>query len=506
MGQSSPVTPEPIPEGPDPVPTAPGPGPADGPGKDPGRNPNRRHVLRAAGALPVVLAARRSAAAGARGAPPNLLVLVADDTSRLCIGAHGNPDATTPATDALARQGCRFDRAYTTVGLCVPSRASMYTGLWPAAHGADGFDPVRADVDTCPALLNPAGVATGLIGKVHVEPEQRFPFEYLATGPAYKKQRDPTAYAGAFGEFLARAGERPFACFVNFMDPHRPFGHGKDESEGGAPRLHDPERVGLFPFLWDTPETRADLARYYDALARMDATLARLLDLLEASGRAQDTLVVFTADNGMPFPFAKATLYEAGINLPFVVRWPGVVAPGTSSDAVVGLVDLLPTALDSFGLEGPELQGHSLLPLLRGEVDSVREDWFAMHTSQIVGEDYPSRALRRGKWKYVRNLEPEARFRMSGFNRSRTWRSWRALAEGEAPPAGLEEHMRRLLERPAEELYDLDADPFEQRELLGDPEWSRGPERARVLEALRAYLRERMEAVGDRDGLSALER
>jgi N-sulfoglucosamine sulfohydrolase len=378
----------------------------------------------------------------------------------------------------------------------------MYTGLYPSAHGATGFDPVRPGVATCPALLAPAEVATALIGKVHVAPESQFPFDELVTGDAFLEERSARAFEQAFSGFLRRTGTRPFTCFVNFKDPHRPFGFDRDEAHGGSPQLHDPADVRPFPFLWDTRGTREDLARYYDALARMDATLQRVLDALDASGRADDTLVVFTSDNGMPFPYAKATLYEAGINLPFVVRWPGVVAPGGRSQALVSLLDLLPTALELFGLPPGELHGRSLLPLLRGEVEGLRDSWFAMHTSQKIGEDYPSRSLRAGDVKYIRNLAPEATFKITGFKSSRTWQSWLELVDSDDPPPGLAAHMDRLLHRPAEELYDLASDPFERTNLLGTP--AREERHADDLARMRATLAEQMQAFGDEAGLAAV--
>jgi uncharacterized sulfatase len=184
-----------------------------------------------------------------------------------------------------------------------------------------------------------------------------------------------------------------------------------------------------------------------------------------------------------------------------IARWPGRIAPGGKSDALVGLIDLLPTALELFGLPVPELHGHSLLPFFSGgpaALQSVlRTDWFAMHTSQKVGDDYPSRSIRSGDLKYIRNLSPEATYRINAFNSSRTWQSWRALLEERDEPA-LAAHMERLLHRPAEELYDLAADPFEMTDLARDPA------RAEELARLRALLPARMRELGDVNGLAAL--
>jgi N-sulfoglucosamine sulfohydrolase len=417
--------------------------------------------------------------------PWNLLVLVADDASRVNFGVYGNPTCTTPSVDALASQGMRFEHAYTPVSLCSPSRTSMYTGLYPIQHGSTGFDPVRADVATWPELFAGTGVVTGSIGKQHVEPKEKFPFDFVEETDALLNRRSPRAYEAAFEEFLELAAGRPFTLFVNFKDPHRPFGHKREVERGGPERLHSPEDVELFPFLVDTPETRTDLARFYDALARMDETLGRLLARLDQHGLAERTVVVFTSDNGMPFPFAKCTLFEVGLNLPFVVRWPGVVEAGTVSDELVSLIDLLPTALELCELPVPEgLAGRSLVPLLAHGTPLGRSEVYGMHTSQKVGEDYPVRSVRSGPFEYVRNLRPEARFDAAHL-KTITWESWLAAAEKD-DAAG--QRVARLLHRPREQLFDLEHDPFELRDLARDPEYEQTRERLAAL--LEARLRE----------------
>ena len=434
---------------------------------------SRRSLLRAAASLPLAWTLGCSREGGELGRPLfrrgrwNLLVLVADDASRLNFGAYGNRSCTTPNIDRLAREGMRFDRAYTPVSLCSPSRASMYTGLYPIQHRAAGFEPVRDTVPTWPELFAGVPAVTGMIGKLHVEPAEKFPFDFANEGDELLKQRSPLAFERAFETFLDQAAGQPFTLFVNFKDPHRPFGHKREEDRGGPARIHVPEDIELFPFLYDTPGTRVDLARYYDALARLDETVGRLLARLEARALASRTVVVFTSDNGMPFPFAKSTLFEAGINLPFLVRWPGVVPPGSVSRAMVSLLDLLPTALDLFGAPAPDgLVGHSLLPLLRGQTPFVRQAIFGMHSSQKVGQDYPIRSVRTYRLKYIRNLRPEVTFDATHLHSSMTWNSWLAAADRQPE---LEERMELLLKRPREQLYNLEDDPYELNDLAPDP-------------------------------------
>ena len=358
----------------------------------------RREVLVAAAATPLLTAfACKTAGADprredrdgdARPLPRNLLVVVSDDQSRFDLGAYGNPACATPHIDRLADEGLRFRTGYTPVSLCMPARSCLYTGLYPHRNGATGFEPVRPGVKTWPNWLG-AACATGMVGKLNVLPAEQFPFEFMKRGGLNRKfGRSPERYERLFAEFLTEVGGRRFAAVVNLKDPHRPFDEDRfvDEVPGAPPSGFDPEAAWIPGCLWDTPATRQELADYYAALQRMDETCGRVLRLLAEAGRADDTLVVFSSDNGMPFPFAKSTLYEAGINVPFIARWPGVVEPGGESDAFVSLVDLLPTALDAMGLleaiEPGTFDGYTLLPLLRGERPAVRERvWSARSTS-----------------------------------------------------------------------------------------------------------------------------
>jgi len=420
--------------------------------------------------------------------PRNLLVLVADDLGRGDVGAYGNAAVTTPSVDRLAREGCRFDDAFTPISLCKPSRSVLYTGLGPHANGAAGFEDIRADVPTLPERLSALGVLTAQIGKLNVSPVERFPFEVLVpSNAAFESGRDPALFERELRHFLARAAGRPWCAFLNFKDPHRPFHWPPDDP---PPRRHDPNRTRVHPFLVDTPATRRELADYYDAIERADDGVGRALGVLDELELAADTLVVFTSDNGMPFPYAKATLYDAGIRMPFVVRWPGVVAPGSSEAELVHFADVLPTALDVFGAPpgaADELDGRSLLPLLAGRERFGRTSFVAQLDSNLRGE-LPIRALRTRGFKYIVNLRPNATFESNDLAGSLTWPSWLRAARDSADVAARVDH---LLHRPLEELYDLRADPHELDDRASDPDL-----RA-TKEALRAELFAWMTSTGD---------
>lgn len=443
------------------------------------RSLTRRDLLAAAAATPLLATvacqsvpdaspvAASAAKAKSKPVPRHLIVLVSDDQSRLDMSGSGNPDCQTPNLDRLAQSGARFERGYVVVGVCKPSRSALYTGLYPHNNGATGFVPVRDDVRTWCELLQPETCGTGMIGKLNVKPVSKFRFEKWVAPKKVGDARTTDAVAGALREMIRGFGERRMALVVNLKDPHRPFREPLVDEDPATPIPHDPAKIHIPAKFADTPETRAELAHYYDFLWRLDRTIGAVLDVLEETGIAKDTLLVMTSDNGRPFPFAKTTLYEAGINVPFLVRWPGVIEPGTRSDALVSLVDLLPTALDMFGVDPQApLDGHSLLPLLRGEVPSVRERFVGEHTEHLSGKPNPARSIRDARFKYIRNYPTAEDFANNVLEFSMTWKSWMKVAKDD--PA-LRERMQRFMRRPPEELFDLQADPDELHDLAGDP-------------------------------------
>jgi len=411
--------------------------------------------------------------------PPNWLVLVGDDHSRADVGAYGHEQCRTPTLDRLAAEGVRFERAYVPVSLCTPSRSVTYTGLYPHKNGAVGFDDISTSSPTWPEILGAAGVATAQIGKLHVGPAARFPFEHLveARKPA-DDGREHEFFVGALKRFLDRVEQRPFVAIVNLYDPHRPFFRVGMSSQ---PEILDPSEVRLLPHEPDTRFARLDLARYWGAVERLDTTCERLLDVLAERGLLDSTAVLYTSDNGRSFPFAKSTLYEAGTNVPLIVRWPGTPARGVVDRGFATTADLLPTILDSFDVEPPELDGRSLLGRFVGRAASERTEVVTTIEGNLHGE-FPSRAVRTERYKYIVNLYSEEF--VSSTTRRRTWKSWAKNAD-EDPRARAS--MDRLQHRPVEELFDLDDDPFELTNLAADPTWSDELREAR--QRLRAWMR-----------------
>jgi N-sulfoglucosamine sulfohydrolase len=422
---------------------------------------------------------------------PNVLILVGDDVGAH-LGCHGVAGVETPRLDQLAREGVRFTHAYAPTGVCAPSRATLLTGLEPARHGALGFEPVRPGVATFGPRLGGLGYRTGLLGKLGAKPLEQFPFDWMErTQRGDEGARDLAFHVSAFEAFLdvpeadpAGDGPPPFAFIVNFRDAHWPLptdGAPADPAVPVAP--HDPARVEVPPVLMDTAATRAELARYHDALRRLDATAGALLDVLERRGLAQDTVVLFTSDNGPPFPRAKTTLYEWGVHQAFLVRWPGVVAPGRVDDRLVSLADVLPTALDLAGApedSRADLDGRSLVPLLRGADVPWRNAVFGFHGTHRAGAEVPARSVRTERWRYIWNPHPERDFENLGMEVSVAWSELVTAAErGDKRARSI---VAAIVRRPSEELYDLNADPWELENLV------LGGAHAATLAELRATL------------------
>lgn len=419
------------------------------------------------------------------GVPRNLVLFVSEDQGTV-LGCYGAEGVQTPRLDALAGEGRRFTRAYAPAGVCTPSRTTLYTGLMPHRHGATGFGPVSPDVRVWGEWLGEAGLRTGLIGKLGAKPIKRFPFDFMArSNNRDESSRTLAWHLEQLDAFLAEDDGRPFCLVVNFRDSHWPFPTDGAPVAGHEWNPHSPADVVVPPELLDAAPVRFEIARFYDGLRRMDATLGAMVDRLDAQGLMEETLCLFTSDNGPPMPLAKTTLYEAGIHMPLIAFGAGT-APGVD-DHFVGFVDLLPTALEIARGEGARaagdgLDGQSILGLVGGETPEWRGQIFGSHDGHRMEPSVPSRSVRFRNWKYIRTWGQGLRFQNLVMQTSDTW-----AAMGAAAAAGDEEvaaRMERLMQRPDEELFDLASDPRELVNLAGDPD------RASVLKEARRRIME----------------
>jgi N-sulfoglucosamine sulfohydrolase len=410
------------------------------------------------------------ASAQDRTKPKNVVLIIADDLG-LQLGCYGDRVIRSPNIDRLAGMGVRFTRAYATVSSCSPSRASMFTGLFAHQNGMYGLQHAPHSqqchpwVQGIPNLLRQLGYVTGLIGKFHVGPDSSFQFDRLMT----KTQgRDIKHFAQLARDFIKEAGQKPFFLVVAYHDPHRAAkGFGNEPfANDPAETKYDPGKVIVPYHLPDSAAVRRDLADYYQSVSRLDRGVGLILDLLRESGQLDDTLIIFLSDNGIPFPGAKTTLYEAGIRLPLIVAGPGLPR-GRPCDALVSFVDLVPTLLDWTKAPGPKykLPGRSLVPMIQADKPQGGDAVFGSHQFHEITMPYAMRTIVTPKYKLIVNLEHEKEFPHA----SDLWGSpsWQYVRASGAKMMG-QRSVAAYLHRPKEELYDLERDPNELNNLAGD--------------------------------------
>ncbi len=433
------------------------------------------------------------ASPGSEGRRPNILVLMADDWSWPHAGALGDPVVRTPTFDRLVREGVLFEHAFVSAPSCTPSRFAIATGQhhWRLGSGKNLGGSLPADIPVYPGLLHKAGYQIGFSRK-GAAPSKHEHTGHDPFGPRFE----------TFTAFLAgkKAGV-PFCFWYGAGEPHRPYLWKTGEKDG-----LDPARVSIPPGLPDHETIRTDLCDYLERVQRFDRDAGRIINLLERAGELENTIVVMTSDNGMPFPRGKATLYDTGTRVPLVIRWGERVKGGRRIGDFVSLTDLAPGFLEAAGLPVPPgMTGRSLLPILQsgrsGRIEPARTHVLTGMEQHVF--PHPSRAIRTRDFLYIRNFKPESWETGRGegdppvhdFTR-RHWpdqpeafsynidpsptKQW--LQERPDDPAA----RRIFAERPAEELYDLEKDSGQLHNLAADPD--HGSTRENLRQLLEAQL------------------
>ncbi|MEM6915968.1 MAG: sulfatase [Verrucomicrobiota bacterium] len=393
----------------------------------------------------------------ARAKPPNVLLILADDLSWFDLGCYGNKDVRTPNIDKLASDGMKFSNAFTATAMCAPTRQQLYTGLFPVRNGAmANHSEVKPGTKSMVHHLGSLGYDVHLYGKTHFGPTDSFPFEITK-------------------KLIVPKGPNPFCLVVATKMPHQPW--PKNET-------YDPEKLTLPPYFIDNPETRLAMARYYTEVTQLDGVVGDLLSQLEANGQADNTVVIFTSEQGSAFFGGKWTCYDRGLKTALIVRWPGEIEPGSKSDALVQYVDVVPTLVELAGGDsttvdtgrngapggGNGFDGKSFLEILRGQREEHHPYVYGVHTMQgaWVGGPFPIRSIRDDRYKFIWNLMPERPFAnfLMVEDKLNCWRSW--VRDAAADPAAAE-IVERWVKRPEFEFYDTENDPFELVNLADDP-------------------------------------
>jgi len=402
---------------------------------------------------------------------PNVLVIMADDCTYNDLPVYGGPNARAPNIDRLASEGLTFDRAYLAEAICQPCRAEFFTGLYPMRNGcAWNHSSSRPTVRSLPHELGALGYRVGLAGKVHVQPAEAFPFETVA-GFDPNCVREPTRPhdLGPTFQFLTRDPDEPFCLVIALVEPHVPW-------VMGDPSRYPADALTLPPNLADTPKTREDFASYLAEITYMDGQVGEILETLERSGQSDETLVLFTSEQGAQFPGCKWTNWDTGLHTALIARWPGVVPPNHRTDALVQYADLVPTLVEAAGgdPEALEVDGRSFLPVLLGERSSHRDFVYGLHNNVPEGPPYPIRTVSDGRYRYIRNLSHEEIYiekhlmgLMGGSAiHNAYWPTWVRHTWNDPNTYAL---VKRYMRRPPEELYDTSRDPYELENLADDP-------------------------------------
>jgi arylsulfatase A-like enzyme len=392
--------------------------------------------------------------------PPNIVFLFSDDHNVPDLGCYGRP-VQTPFLDKFASEGIMFTRAYVTCPQSSPSRASVLTGRTPHAIGASRLhSSVEADVPNLLPWLKQKGYYTASYYRVH-QPNLQKQFELVV--PAADQVWDSIVDMNPFFQRIPK--NRPFFLWFAPAIPRHGIGFSKSKFKG----LHDPAKVIVPDFLPDILQVRKELADYHDAIAFFDAQCGHIIDLLEKYGYADNTIIVMSGDNGFDWPRGKATLYESGINVPLIIKWPGKIKSGQRSETLVTLMDLTATWLEAAGIPVPKkVEGHSLIPLFTGKDFKPHKYVFSERNWHNHWD--PIRCAIGQRYKLIQNYRPEFPYEhILGYMPS--WDIIKKMRAEDQLTGKLLWYKETSKTRPQVEFYDLQTDPGEWNNLVLKPEY-----------------------------------
>ncbi len=385
---------------------------------------------------------------------PNFLWIYGEDLSP-DLGCYGTPAVATPNIDRFAEEGTRFTNAFVTCPVCSPSRSALITGTYQTHfdahnHRSNREKPLRDDMKLITDSFREAGY-----------------FTCNSPGPPYNRRgktdfnfQHNRSFDGI--DWRERAEGQPFYAQINIPDTHRTF---KADPESPI----NPDNVELPSYYPEHPLTRKDWALYLESIQILDRKVGKILKRLDDEGLADNTVVIFMSDHGRAHIRCKQFLYDGGIHIPLIVRWPGNVESGAVSDELVSGVDFTPTTLSLAGIDVPNyVQGQVFL----GSDANTRDEIFAAR-DRCDGTDDRIRCIRTDRYKLIKNYHPELPYmQFNGYKKLQypVWTLSRVLADkGELSDAQL--HFLQQT-RPTEELYDLQADPHEVNNLADEKQYN----------------------------------
>ncbi|HMI03208.1 MAG TPA: sulfatase [Pedobacter sp.] len=417
---------------------------------------------------------------------PNVVIIMADDLDTRQLSCYGGKNIHTKYNDQLATEGLQFNNIYASNATCVPTRASLFTGLYPIRHGSfQNHKPVNKDMKSIGHYLGEVGYKVGLTGKDHsTRPRTSFPFDFIeGFQPNCVASKDDYSLT-AIDKYM-NAGDKPFCLFIMSINPHKPW-------DLGDPSEFDPDKLVLPPYMVDTKETRAQYCKYLAEIRRLDDQVGDVMQLLKKNGQDKNTIFMFLGEQGAQFPGGKWTCWDAGQKSSMLVRWPGVIKPNTKTDAIVQYEDITPTLIDiAGGMAIDSLDGKSFLTVLKGLSQTARPYAFGMNNNIPEGPAYPSRNVRDNRYKLILNLTPEKTYAIKWYNNPGdlgVWNSWQQKAKTDETAKFLYE---RISKRPPVEFYDMSKDPYELNNLAGNRAYTK------QIDKLTGVLKDWMKQQGD---------
>ena len=413
-------------------------------------------------------------------APWNVLFITVDDMNFDSVGTFGCPIPNiTPNIDRLAAEGMKFERGHVTIAICQPTRAVWMTGRYPHRSGALGFNRINAGVPTLLEAMHDHGYLTGIMAKVpHVVPSRGKAWDVVVDASKLKNGRSPQLYYEHSQAFFAQAvkQKQPFFLMANAQDPHRPFagtdggGKKKQAEVAEVSRTISPQEAIIPAFLPDLPDVRKELAQYFTSVHRADEVVGSLLKALQESGLADRTLVMFMSDHGMPLPFAKTNVYYQSTRTPWIVRWPGVVKPGSvDAQHFVSGIDFAPTVLEAVGLPPLEgTDGRSFLPVLKGQAQAGRDQVFTSINTTAGSAAFPMRSVQDAQFGYIFNAWSDGKTIFK--NESQSGLTMKALRAAASTDPAIAARVQHFIYRTPEEFYDYSRDPSALKNLAADPQ------------------------------------
>ncbi|QZT38404.1 sulfatase [Halosquirtibacter xylanolyticus] len=406
---------------------------------------------------------------------PNFIILLGDDISSNSLGCYGSPNkGTSPNIDNLASHGVMFTNMFVTEAICAPTRAELYTGKQPFKNGVYvNHNQTYKGTKSVVHYLSDLGYRVGLTGKRHFGPKSVYPFEMIQALPQNCNARDVgVADWSNIRKFIKRNDQEPFCLFLCSVQAHSPW----DSGDPSPWRVND---LVLPKNLVDTRQTRMQYREYLAEVKLFDDQVGRVNTMMKELKIDKNTVFIVLDENGAGMPTGKWSNYDWGVRSACVMKWPKKYKINdTKSDAIAQYCDILPTLIDAAGGERIiDLDGQSLLPLLKQKKSKHRDYAYFTYNSGPVGPAYPIRAITDGKYKLINNMMPDTLFgawTINGFQFGKEdpmldrperlmYLSWLQKAKKDSTAAFL---VKRFRDRPSYELYDLDNDPHELNNLI----------------------------------------